>query len=185
MACGNWRERQSDSENTAYVRATVSPGKRMHRNTRQPPQWRKISLRLPSEIRAAPLEQSSSAPDLEAEDFFAVKENRPRILAREGHRCFYCLRQLNGSNYVIEQVVLPSSGGNGFGTVVAACRHANNRKKFQRRGLGSGSSIREGFLEAADFQQRVSQLERLRAGELEAPGKVRAERDAGWNGALR
>jgi len=110
-----------------------------------------------------------SAPaNLEAEDFFEVPANRERILAREGGRCFYCLRQLTKENHVIEHVVSRPVGSNGYRNLVAACRECNNRKKSSADDW-LRTLYREGFLDAAEFEERQSHLERLRAGELKPP----------------
>ena len=94
--------------------------------------------------------------------------NRERILAREGGRCFYCLRQLTKENHVIEHVVSRPVGSNGYRNLVAACRECNNRKKSSADDW-LRTLYREGFLDAAEFEERQSHLERLRAGELKPP----------------
>ncbi len=105
-------------------------------------------------------------PDLEAENFFEVEGNRTRILAREGYRCFYCIRQLNGDNYVIEHVISRPMGESSYRNAVAACRQCNNRKGSSSAEDWLRTLYREGFLDATAFQDRLSHLERLRAGEL-------------------
>ncbi len=134
---------------------------------------RKIRLRLPSEIPGvvAP-DQPAAPPDLETQNFFDVTENRARILTREGYRCFYCLRQLKGENYVIEHVVSRPAGDNTYRNVVAACRQCNNRKGSSDAGEWLRTLYRDAFLGAPEFQERVSHLERLRAGELKPPEKA-------------
>jgi hypothetical protein len=67
---------------------------------------RRVRLKLPNEIPGlVPSIADRQAIDLEQMDFFEVPENRLLILEREGHRCFYCLRKIDATNYVIEQVV--------------------------------------------------------------------------------
>lgn len=107
--------------------------------------------------------------DLEAEDFFGLEENRSRILSGDGHRCFSCLRELSGGNYVVEHVVSRPAGANGYRNVVAACCQCDNRKGSSTAENWLRKLYRDGFLEAESFQDRLSHLEQLRAGELKPP----------------
>lgn len=107
--------------------------------------------------------------DIERADFFEVAANRPRILAREGGKCFYCLTALDDRNYVIEHVTSRPTGDNGYRNVVAACRACNNSK-------GSGSAedhlrglLRRHVLSHREFEGRIETMRRLRAGELIPP----------------
>src|SRR5213080_3117232 len=73
----------------------------------------KLRLRLPSEIPGLiPPLVTKAEPDLDEVDFFSVPENRLRILRREGNQCFYCLKAIDSSNYVIEHVLSRPSGEN-------------------------------------------------------------------------
>jgi HNH endonuclease len=103
---------------------------------------------------------------IETMDFFEVAKNRLLILAREGGRCFYCLRAIDASNHVIEHVVSRPAGTNGYRNVVAACRQCNNRKgAFLAEDL-LRTLYRGSLLTAEEFENRLSHLERLRSGEL-------------------
>ena len=63
-------------------------------------------LFLPSEIEGViPIKPEGGQPALDEMDFFKPIENRVRILEREEHRCFYCLKAINKKNHVIEHVV--------------------------------------------------------------------------------
>ena len=95
-------------------------------------------------------------PDLETEDFFEVEENRERILMREEYCRFYCLRQLNGENYVIEHVVSRPAGNNTYRNVVAACRQCNNRKGSTDVEDLLRTLYRDGFLGEIEVRERVS-----------------------------
>jgi hypothetical protein len=112
---------------------------------------------------------AATSPDIETEDFFEIEENRNRILERDERRCFYCLRQLTRENYVIEHVVSRPAGTNSYRNVVAACRECNNRKGSSTAEEWLRTLYREGFLDAAAFQERQLHLERLQAGELKPP----------------
>jgi hypothetical protein len=130
----------------------------------------RIRLRLPREIPGVVTEADvEAAVSIDDMDFFAVAENRGLILAREGHRCFYCLRSLNADNHVIEHVASRPVGNNSYRIVVAACRQCNNRKGDSDAEDFFRVLYREGFLSGEEFEQRLSHLQRLRAGELRPP----------------
>jgi hypothetical protein len=105
-------------------------------------------------------------------DFFEVPENRALILEREEHRCFYCLRALTAENYVIEHVISRPAGDNGYRNVVAACRECNNRKNDSAAEHYLRALYRESFLSAAELQDRLAKLARLRNGELKPAGQA-------------
>ena len=127
----------------------------------------KLRLKLPSEIPGIVRpEGSPPVPDLESADFFTVPENRLAILRREGNQCFYCLRAVDSSNYVIEHVVSRPEGGNSFRNVVAACRGCNNRKGEMPAEEFLRTLYRNGFLGPEDLEGRVAALDLLRRGQL-------------------
>ena len=105
-------------------------------------------------------------PSLEEMDFFEVPANRELILNREGNRCFYCLGGLNGNNYVIEHVISRPEGDNSYRNLVASCRQCNNKKGSSEAADFLRILYRDGFLTSNEFQDRLSHLERLQAGEL-------------------
>ena len=127
----------------------------------------RLHLFLPSEIEGLiPPEQVVAVLSIEEMDFFAVAENRPLILNREGNKCFYCRRTIDSSNYVIEHVMSRPDGNNSYRNLVASCRNCNNRKgnilaEDFLRGL-----YREGYLSSEDFEDRLAALQLLRSGEL-------------------
>lgn len=170
MAYGVGEKGKPMSENTAYEKLKSLEEKGCIVILDSTREGRKIRLKLPSEISGVvgPDEQARR-PDLETQDFFNVEENRARILMREGHRCFYCFRQLNGENHVIEHIVSRPTGDNTYRNVVAACRQCNNRKGSSDVEEWLRTLYRDSFLGEAEFRERVSHLERLRAGELKRP----------------
>lgn len=173
MACGIGEKGRPMSENTAYEKLQSLQKKGCIIILDSTRNGRKIGLRLPSEIPGAVVGSMAPAlPDMETEDFFEVEENRHRILAREGHRCFYCLRHLHRENYVIEHVVSRPQGDNSYRNVVAACRECNNRKNSLAAEEWLRTLYREGFLDANTLQERQSDLERLRGGKLKPPSIV-------------
>lgn len=170
MACGIGEKGKPMSENTAYTKLRSLEEKGCIKILDSTREGRKIQLHLPSEIPGGiTIKAPIAPPDPETEDFFTVEENRARILMREEHRCFYCLRQLNGENYVIEHVISRAAGANTYRNVVAACRQCNNRKGATAVEEWVRTLYRDGFLGEAEFRERISHLERLRAGELKPP----------------
>lgn len=170
MACGIGEKGKPMSENTAYEKLRSLEEKGCIVILDSTREGRKIRLNLPSEIiGVVTQEEPAATPDLETQDFFNVEENRARILMREENRCFYCLRLLNGENYVIEHVVSRPTGDNRYRNVVAACRQCNNRKGSSDVEDWLRTLYRDGFLGEAEFRERVSHLQRLRAGELKPP----------------
>lgn len=128
---------------------------------------RRIRLKLPNEVPGLiPSTVELASIDLEQMDFFEVPENRALILEREGHRCFYCLRKIDNNNYVIEHVVSRPEGGNGYRNLVASCLQCNNSKGSSSAEDFIRTLYRESFLALAEFEDRLSHLQRLRAGEL-------------------
>jgi hypothetical protein len=126
----------------------------------------RLRVSLPSEIDGLiPPTPTVQEMDLEELDFFTVPAHRAAILRREGNRCFYCLRAIDESTYVIEHVLSRPGGTNSYRNVVAACIGCNNRKgnvsaeEFLRR------LYREGFLSDSELEGRLHALKQLVAGE--------------------
>ena len=127
----------------------------------------RIHLKLPHEIPGImPSQNEPSVISIEEMDFFEVPENRKKIIEREDHKCFYCFRQLNSENYVIEHVVSRPDGNNSYRNVAAACMDCNNRKGSLQAQEYIRKLYREGFLSSEEFEDRLSHLERLREGRL-------------------
>lgn len=167
MACGIGQNGRPMSESTAYEKLQSLQQKGCIVIVDSTHDGRRIRLKLPAEIPGVVARpRVASPPDLETEDFFGTPENRARILEREGHRCFYCLRQLTSENHVIEHTISRPVGNNSYRNVVAACRECNNRKNTSSAEDWLRTLYREGFIDALTFKERQSHLERLRAGEL-------------------
>jgi hypothetical protein len=166
MACGIGEKGKPMSETTAYEKLRSLSRKGCIEIIATERSGHRISLKLPREIPGIVLEPTTALPiTLEEMDFFEVPENRGLILERENHRCFYCLRTINSENYVMEHVVSRPEGNNGYKNIVAACRECNNRKKTSAEDL-LRTLYRESFLSAAELEDRLSHLERLRLGDL-------------------
>ncbi len=133
----------------------------------------RLAVLLPHEIDGliAP-KTESPAMSLADMDFFNISENRKLILDREEHKCFYCLRQLNDQNYVIEHVQSRPQGDCSYRNVVAACRSCNNRKGSSAAEDHLRTLYREGFLGDSEFENRMSHLELLLTGELKPKTEI-------------
>jgi hypothetical protein len=167
MATGIGEKGKSMAENTCYEKLRSLQAKGCFEIVTVERNGSRIRLRLPSEIPGiVPNAEAPITISLDDMDFYAVEANRSLILAREGSKCFYCLRTLNADNHVIEHVVSQPAGSNGYRNVVAACTQCNNRKGDSDAEDFLRVLYREGFLSNNDFEQRVSHLQRLRAGEL-------------------
>jgi hypothetical protein len=167
MACGTGEKGKPMSENTAYLKLASLQAKRCIDILRTTHSGRELRLHLPSEIAGLiPPASATVEPDLETMDFFNVPENRLLLLKREGFRCFYTLQKLDENNFVVEHVVSRPVGDNSYRNCVAASRETNNKKgsasaeDFLRR------KFREGFLNEAEFNDRMHHLAMLKAGEL-------------------
>jgi 5-methylcytosine-specific restriction endonuclease McrA len=127
----------------------------------------RVRLRLPDEIAGVvPTEATPLTCDPEAFDFFSTLQNRVLLLEREGHRCFYCLRELDSQNHVVEHVRSRPIGNNGYRNVVAACIQCNNRKGATAAEDYIRALYRDGFLNEGEFKQRLAMLTKLAEGGL-------------------
>ncbi len=127
----------------------------------------KIRLRLPSEIQGVIPKALSVIPvSLEEIDFFDGPNNRLSILKREKNKCFYCLRNIDASNYVMEHATSRPNGDNSYRNVVAACLNCNNRKGEDSAEDFLRKLHRGGYLSVEEFENRLEALLQLRTGHL-------------------
>ena len=167
MACGIGEKGKPMSEGTAYAKLASLAEKSCLEILDTERSGRRIRLNLPNEIPGIiPNMTEMSKLSIEEQDFFHVEKNRQRILDRENHQCFYCLRDLNENNYVIEHITSRPDGNNGYRNVVAACRECNNRKGDTPVEDFVRELYRDGFLTAEDHKDRKLKLEQLRKGDI-------------------
>lgn len=167
IACGIGEKGKPMAEGTCYEKLRSLQSKGCIRILSSQRDGTKLRLNLPSEIPDLIASVASGvAPSLEELDFFAGPANRMAILRREANRCFYCLRSIDQSNYVVEHVSSRPDGDSSFRNVVAACRSCNNRKGATQADDFIRGLYREGFLTSEDLQARLDALMRLRNGEL-------------------
>ena len=167
MACGVGEKGKPMSQNTAYVKLASLQEKGCIEILRTTHAGKSLKLFLPSEIPGViPEDKPQLSQDIEEMDFFVVPENRLLLLHREKHRCFYSLQALDESNFVVEHVVSRPNGNNSYRNLVAASREANNKKGTSSADDFLRRLFREGYLNEAEFQDRLHHLGLLKAGEL-------------------
>lgn len=167
MATGVGEKGKHISESTCYEKLRALQAKGFIQIIGTERGGTRIRLLLPSEIEGLiPIKRPVEEVDIEGMDFFDDPLNRLAILRRDDNRCFYCLRSVNNSNYVIEHVVSPPLGNNSFRNVVASCIGCNNRKSDLPVEQFLTQLYREGFLSELEFGDRTNTLQRLQAGEI-------------------
>lgn len=127
----------------------------------------RIKAFLPEEISGLiTVEPKSGHLSIEDIDFFEDPKYRICILERENYKCFYCLKDLNEKNYVLEHVESRPMGNNSYKNLVAACRSCNN-KKSDRNVLDYIRSLyRDDYLSEDEFEKVKDKLELLKLGEI-------------------
>jgi len=133
---------------------------------------------LPEEILADHLKEMASRPrvsaalrgNLEEEDFLRTKALRDAIHAREGGRCFYCLKRLTPSSKCIDHVVPRNQWGtNSHRNLVSSCRDCNAQKGQCRADDFLRSLFRERTLTAAELASQLRALDAIASGKLSPP----------------
>ena len=135
-------------------------------------QGTRIQPLLPHEIPGLVPLQNPSPETPEDSDFYGDPKNRLRILVREEHCCFYCLRQLTEQNFVIDHIVSRPVGHDGYSNVVAACRSCNNRKRSREALDHLRLLYRENRLTNDEFDNRLGLLERIQSGDHPPPESI-------------
>ncbi len=143
-------------------------------------------VRLPEEILAdlppkvvpagqpEGIERRRAAPgvvvNLEEEDFLRSKTLRETIHAREGGRCFYCLKRHASSSRCLDHVVPRAhSGKNSYRNLVSSCLECNSQKGPCRAEDFFRSLFRDRKLTDRELAGRLRALDALAAGKLPPP----------------
>ena len=144
-----------------------------------------VHVRLPGEIRgvmvgkvAAPVPIVPAAK-LEETDFHENRTLRRFIHAREGGRCFYCLRRIERQQRCLDHVVPRAKlGRNSYRNLVSCCYECNMKKKDRPAEELLRWLYRERRLDNPEFNGRLRALDDLAAGKLKPllPGEERAEK---------
>ena len=131
-----------------------------------------VEVRLPGEIRGVRgrLNSDKARPNIEETDFMKTRALRKAIHAREGGRCFYCLRRLTSAMQGLDHVVpRVQSGSNSYRNLVSCCLECNSRKGEQPASDFLRCLYREGRLSPVDLTGRLHALEELVSGKLLPP----------------
>ncbi len=128
----------------------------------------KIKVYLPEEISGLipDITISEVTNDINEIDFFTNSGFRQKILDRENWKCFYCFKNLNGENHVIEHVVSRPAGDNSYKNLVAACRTCNNKKDNLLASDFVRKLYRDQFISEIEFQTITENLIKLSNGDL-------------------
>jgi hypothetical protein len=131
------------------------------------PRGTQIRVFLPWEVPGMVPPPSLPLPQtLDSIDFYTVPENRLALLRRENYRCFYCLRGIDSSSFVVEHVVSRPEGNNSYRNLVAACRLCNGQKLNRSADDLLRDLYREGLLTGEEFQVRLQAVRNLKRGDL-------------------
>jgi 5-methylcytosine-specific restriction endonuclease McrA len=132
-----------------------------------------VEVRLPEEIRAARPKaigagnggQAGGAVSLEETDFMQSKALRQSIHAREGGRCFYCLRRIKARMQCLDHVVPQVDfGRNSYRNLVSCCSECNSKKGESTAANFLRWLFREGKLTSEELKGRMRALEKLAKG---------------------
>ncbi len=130
-----------------------------------------VEVRLPQEIRAArdPARLTRAVPFQEA-NFLETRALRQAIHAREGGRCFYCLRWLTARVRCLDHVVpRVQLGRNSYRNLVSCCLECNSQKGERPAGDFLRGLYRERRLTAVELAGRLRALDALASGKLPPP----------------
>jgi hypothetical protein len=104
---------------------------------------------------------------MEEADFLGTRALREAIHAREGERCFYCLRRVTAATRCIDHVIPQArNGSNSYRNLASSCAECNAQK------CESGAEdflrwlYREGRLTGSELAERLRALKKLARGEL-------------------
>ena len=137
-----------------------------------------VCVRLPQEVRAlrdaktaarSSARTSCHASFAEA-DFLQTQAHRRALHAREGGRCFYCLRRLIPQRRCLDHVVPQASlGSNSYRNLVSCCLDCNSNKAERPAVEFVRSLYRDRRLSSDELSGRLRALDDLAAGKLQPP----------------
>ena len=134
-----------------------------------------VYVRLPHEVRAlraakaaAPASaRTSRGASLDETDFLQTRALRRAIHAREGGRCFYCLRRLIRQRRCLDHVVPQAGlGSNSYRNLVSCCNDCNSNKAERPAVEFVRSLYRDRRLSSDELTSRLRALDDLAAGKL-------------------
>jgi hypothetical protein len=147
-----------------------------------------VCVQLPQEVRAlraaktaahGSARTSRGAGFAEA-DFLQTQALRRAMHAREGGRCFYCLRRLVPHRRCLDHVVPQASlGSNSYRNLVSCCLDCNSNKAERHAVEFVRSLYRDRRLSDAELSGRLRALDDLAAGKLIPPLPVQRKNGNG------
>jgi hypothetical protein len=125
-----------------------------------------VEVLLPHEIRGLRGRSGRVASfDVEAADFYLIRELNDAIHQREGGRCFYCLRELARRFRCLDHVVPQArSGRNSYRNLVSCCLDCNSQKGEMPAEDFLRQLYRQGRLNAHELAERLRAIAALAAG---------------------
>lgn len=126
-----------------------------------------VRVLLPIEVLGPLIAGTPDEVDIESLDFFTGRRYVRAILAREGGRCFYCLRSLVEDTCTLDHVSAQVNGiDNSFRNVVAACHGCNTSKQSESADVFLRNLYRSSVLARDELAARIEAVAQLRAGQL-------------------
>jgi hypothetical protein len=137
-----------------------------------------VCVRLPQEVRALRAAKTaahgsartSRGAGFAETDFLQTRVLRRAIHAREGGRCFYCLRRLIPQRRCLDHVVPQADlGSNSYRNLVSCCLDCNSLKAERHAVEFVRSLYRDRRLSDIELSGRLRALDDLAAGKLIPP----------------
>lgn len=126
----------------------------------------RVEVRLPQEIPGCRRHMRAAGRTEAAEDCYHSPKRRQIIFERDGHRCFYCLRNL-GKYRVVDHVVPQSQkGGDDYWNLVACCPACNFAKGELSAEDLLRKLVRQEVLSRREFNARIEALRLFRQKKL-------------------
>ena len=157
-----------------------------------------VYVRLPHEVRALRAAKAAASASAQASchasfaetDFLQTQALRRAIHAREGGRCFYCLRRLIPQRRCLDHVVAQAHlGSNSYRNLVSCCLDCNSNKAERPAVEFVRSLYRDRRLSSDELSGRLRALDDLAAGKLRPPlesqGNIGGKRSRGRKGEAR
>ncbi len=105
--------------------------------------------------------------DIESLDVFSNRRYVTALLAREGGRCFYCLKGIRADTCELDHVVAQADGlDNSYRNIVCSCHECNTTKQAQPAADFVRTLYRKGIVSQPELENRLAALEQLQAGTL-------------------
>jgi len=132
-----------------------------------------VQVRLPEEIRGVRMSEIVEPPrKARAVNIEGLQSGRLRraIHARDGGRCFYCLRRVVRRRRCLDHVVPRAKlGRNSYRNLVSCCHDCNAVKKARPAHELLRWLFRERRLDSSELRGRLRALNALKAGKLVPP----------------